>query len=215
MSRALLRKNGYASSSGIPSIGSHRAQLRADHARKNASCASWKLLVPPNPRDGLRGEKNSTQLTARSDFASPLRTTLPGGPVALLLGGASSAGQLPALKLEVSTWRTQSYGDVAAGRMDTALSAEEAPSTLETEIIFSFDLVCLVGSGLRFRSLYRFTLKQYLDFPHALVESLDGVNKRWLTDLLAQVGKKRHVALSLPLLCRGDLCHRPDGSDFR
>jgi len=31
------------------------------------------------------------------------------------------------MKLEVSTWRTEAYEDVAAGRLDIALSAEEVP----------------------------------------------------------------------------------------
>jgi DNA-binding transcriptional LysR family regulator len=31
------------------------------------------------------------------------------------------------VKLEVSAWRTQAYEDIAAGRIDTALSAEVAP----------------------------------------------------------------------------------------
>jgi hypothetical protein len=34
------------------------------------------------------------------------------------------------VKLKVSGWRTQAYEDVAAGRIDTALSAEEAPPAL-------------------------------------------------------------------------------------
>jgi hypothetical protein len=51
------------------------------------------------------------------------------------------------VKLEVSTWRTQAYEDVAAGRIDTALSAEEAPPALESEVLFNLDFVCLVGSA--------------------------------------------------------------------
>ena len=75
--------------------------------------------------------------------------------------------------VEVSAWHTQGYEDVAAGRIDTALSAEEAPPVLESEVLFNFDSVCLVGSALRVRA-HRFTLKQYLQLPHALVETLAG-----------------------------------------
>jgi DNA-binding transcriptional LysR family regulator len=100
------------------------------------------------------------------------------------------------VKLEVSVWRAQAYEDVVAGRIDMALSAEEAPPALETEVIFDLDFVCLVGSALRVRTR-RFTLKQYLQLSHALVETLEG--QQTLVDRpLAQLGVKRRVALSLP-----------------
>ena len=100
------------------------------------------------------------------------------------------------VELEVSVWKTQSYEDVAAGRIDTALSAEEAPPALESEVLFNLDFVCLVGSAQRVRTR-RFTLKQYLQFPHALVETLKG--QQTLVDRpLAQLGVKRRVAMTLP-----------------
>jgi DNA-binding transcriptional LysR family regulator len=100
------------------------------------------------------------------------------------------------MKLEVSTWRTEAYEDVAAGRLDIALSAEEVPPALESEVILDLDFVCLVGSAQRMRGR-RLTLKQYLQFPHALVETLAG--QQTLVDRpLAQLGAKRHVVFSLP-----------------
>jgi len=102
----------------------------------------------------------------------------------------------PHVKVEVSPWRTEAYEDVAAGRLDVALSAEEAPSSLESEVIFDLDFACLVGAAQKIRTR-RFTLKQYLRFPHALVESLAG--QQTLVDrTLAQLGAKRRVILSLP-----------------
>jgi DNA-binding transcriptional LysR family regulator len=99
-------------------------------------------------------------------------------------------------KLEISPWRTQAYEEVAAGRIDIALSAEEAPPALESEVLFNLDFVCLVGSAQRIRSR-RLTLKQYLELPHALVETSG--NQQTLVDRpLAQLGVKRTVALSLP-----------------
>src|SRR5258707_14680315 len=77
------------------------------------------------------------------------------------------------VKGEESGWRSQAYEDVEAGRIDTALSAEEGPPALGSEVLFHLDFVCLIGSGLRLRT-HRFTLKQYLQFPHALVETLAG-----------------------------------------
>src|SRR5260370_13261380 len=74
----------------------------------------------------------------------------------------------PHATLEVSAWRTRSYDDVVAGRIDLALSAEAVPPTLESELIFNLDFVCLVGSGQPFRSR-RLPLRQYLQRQHALV----------------------------------------------
>jgi DNA-binding transcriptional LysR family regulator len=82
------------------------------------------------------------------------------------------------------------------GRIDTVLSAQEAPPDLESEVLFNMDFVCLAGSALRIRTR-RFTLQQYLQFPHALVETMEG--QQVLVDRpLSQLGVKRHVVLSLP-----------------
>ena len=102
----------------------------------------------------------------------------------------------PGSKIEVSAWRTQAYDDVAAGRLDIALSAEEAPPSLESEVIFRMDFVCVMGSAQRMRT-GRLTLKQYLQLPHALVETFGG--QQTLVDRpLAQLGVKRSIVLSLP-----------------
>ena len=102
----------------------------------------------------------------------------------------------PDARLEVSAWRTEAYEDVAAGRIDVALSAEAVPPTLEYELIFNLDFVCLVGSAQPVRTR-RFTLKQYLQLPHALVETLDG-QQTMVDRPLAQLGVKRRVALRIP-----------------
>jgi DNA-binding transcriptional LysR family regulator len=102
----------------------------------------------------------------------------------------------PNVRIEASAWNSRRYEEVAAGRMDTALSAEAAPPFLETEVLFNFDFVCLVGSAQRVRSR-RLTLKQYLQLPHVLVDTWEG--QQTLVDRpLAQLGVKRPVALSLP-----------------
>jgi len=98
--------------------------------------------------------------------------------------------------LEVSAWRTRAYDDVVAGRIDLALSAEAVPPTLESELIFNLDFVCLLGSAQPVRTR-RFTLRQYLQLPHAVVETLDG-QQTMVDRPLAQLGVKRRVALRLP-----------------
>jgi DNA-binding transcriptional LysR family regulator len=67
---------------------------------------------------------------------------------------------------------------------------------LESEVIFNLDFVCLVGSTQPVRKR-RFTLKQYLQLPHALVETLGG-QQTMVDRPLAQLGVKRRVALRLP-----------------
>jgi DNA-binding transcriptional LysR family regulator len=102
----------------------------------------------------------------------------------------------PNARVESSAWSGRSYEEVAAGRLDTALSAEGAPPYLETEVLFDLDFVCLVGAAQPIRSR-RLTLKQYLQLPHALVETWDG--QQTLVDRpLAQLGLKRRVAFSMP-----------------
>jgi len=100
------------------------------------------------------------------------------------------------VKLEVSASGAETYEDVAAGRINTVLCADEAPPSLHSEILFTLDFVCLVGAALRVRAR-RLTLKQYLEFQHVLVEIRKG--QQPLVDrALSQLGAKRRVALTLP-----------------
>ena len=72
--------------------------------------------------------------------------------------------------VDASAWNDRVYEEVAAGRIDTALSAEAPPPALETEVLYEEDFVCLVGRAQQSRTR-RFTLKEYLDLPHAIVET--------------------------------------------
>jgi DNA-binding transcriptional LysR family regulator len=86
--------------------------------------------------------------------------------------------------------------DVAAGRINTFLCPEEGPPSLESEMLFTMDFVCLVGAALPVRAR-RLTLKQYLEFQHVLVELREG--QQALVDrALSQLGAKRRVACTLP-----------------
>jgi DNA-binding transcriptional LysR family regulator len=100
------------------------------------------------------------------------------------------------IKLEVTAAGAETYEDVAAGRINTFLCAEEAPPSLESETLFTLDFVCLIGARLRVGAR-RLTLKQYLGFQHVLVELRAG--QQALVDrALSQLGAKRRVALTLP-----------------
>ena len=93
-------------------------------------------------------------------------------------------------------WNDRIYEEVAAGRMDVALSAEVPPSPLESEVLYEEDFVCLVGRALQTRTR-RFTLKQYLALPHAVVETWAGQQTR-VDRPLADLGLKRCAALRIP-----------------
>jgi DNA-binding transcriptional LysR family regulator len=102
----------------------------------------------------------------------------------------------PNVRVETSAWNNQRYDELAAGRLDVALSAEAAPRFLETEVLGNFDFVCLVGSA-QWVGRRRLTLRQYLQLPHVLIDTWDG--QQTLVDRpLAQLGAKRPVALSMP-----------------
>jgi len=104
--------------------------------------------------------------------------------------------EAPGIAVDVSMWQSRMYDDLAAGRLDLALSAEAVPASLESEVLYEETFVCAVGSRCRTRAR-RFTLKQYLDLPHAIVETWDRqqtpVDRR-----LAELGVKRHAMLCLP-----------------
>src|ERR1700758_940347 len=147
----------------------------------------------PRLEDMVRGEKfdpaRSREIfrVAMSDHAAMI--TLP----SLLAKVRKAAAHI---KLEVSAAGADTYEDVAAGRINIFLCAEEAPPSLDSEMLFTLDFVCLVGAALPVRAR-RLTLKQYLEFQHVLVEIREG--QQALVDrALSQLSAKRHVALTLP-----------------
>jgi DNA-binding transcriptional LysR family regulator len=105
------------------------------------------------------------------------------------------------VKLEVSASGAVNYEDVAAGRISTLLCAEEPPPFLESEMLFTLDFVCLVGTAVPVHGR-RLTLKQFLDYRHVLVELREG--QQALVDrALSQLGAKRRVAITLPFFVPG------------
>ena len=102
----------------------------------------------------------------------------------------------PNMTLEVVGWHDRVYDDIESGRIDVALTPIPVPASLEGEVIFEEDFVCVLGSQ-RKRPASRLTLKQYLDAPHAVVNVLAG--QQTLVDRpLAELGLRRRVALIVP-----------------
>jgi DNA-binding transcriptional LysR family regulator len=104
--------------------------------------------------------------------------------------------EAPHSELVLSAVGAQTFDDVSAGRIDLNLCAEEVPPALESEAIFNLDFVCLVGSRQPVRTR-RFTLKQYLQLPHAMILTGDG-HQAMVDRPLALLGEKRRVALRIP-----------------
>lgn len=99
-------------------------------------------------------------------------------------------------ELILSAVGPDSFDEVASGRIDLSLCAEEVPPALENEIIFTLDFVCLLGARQRIPKR-RLTLKQYLQLPHAMILTGDG-HQAMVDRPLAALGLKRRVALRIP-----------------
>jgi DNA-binding transcriptional LysR family regulator len=104
--------------------------------------------------------------------------------------------EAPDVRLEVAQWEEQAYEAVIAGSLDAALSAEDPPSSLESEVLFQMDFVCVVGAAQRVHPR-RFTMAQYLELPHVAVETWAG-QQTPVDRPLAQFGAKRRVVLRVP-----------------
>jgi DNA-binding transcriptional LysR family regulator len=102
----------------------------------------------------------------------------------------------PQSTLGVSVWHSGAYADVAAGRLDVALSAEAPSSPLEVEVLYEEEFVCLVGAGTPARRK-RLTLREYLDRSHVVVETW-GDQQTPVDVPLAQLGFKRRGVVRVP-----------------
>jgi DNA-binding transcriptional LysR family regulator len=102
----------------------------------------------------------------------------------------------PNLTLEIVGWHDRVYEDVEAGKIDIALSGIAPSGSLEREMIFEEQCVCVLGSKRKHRRA-RFTLKEYLALSHVSVNVLAG--QQPLVDRpLAELALKRRIALTVP-----------------
>jgi DNA-binding transcriptional LysR family regulator len=100
------------------------------------------------------------------------------------------------VNVHASAWNDLVHEEIVAGRIDIALSAETPPPTLESEVLYEEDFVCLISRAQR-TNPRRFTLKQYLNLPHAIVETWEG-QQTPVDRPLADLGLKRHAVLRIP-----------------
>lgn len=102
----------------------------------------------------------------------------------------------PNARVHQFVWNDGMHEELVAGRVDLALSAENAPPELQTEILYKEAFVCLVSRS-RPKPPKRFSLKQYLALPHVIVETWDG-QQAPVDRPLAQLGLKRNAVLHCP-----------------
>jgi DNA-binding transcriptional LysR family regulator len=118
--------------------------------------------------------------------------------------------EAPHTELVHSAVAAQTFDDVAAGRIDLNLCAEEVPPALKSEVIFNLDFVCLVGSKRRVRPR-QFSLKQHLDLPHAMILTGDG-HQAMGDRPLAVLGLKRARRIEDSVFYSSRFCDRADRS---
>jgi DNA-binding transcriptional LysR family regulator len=106
------------------------------------------------------------------------------------------AGAAPKSRLQVVPWTDARFQDVEAGRLDLVLDVASAPSSLNSEVLFADIFACVVAASHPVRAR-RFTLHQYLKYPHVVVDVLSG-QQTSVDHPLAVLGLKRRVGFVLP-----------------
>ena len=184
MSRALNRlRETFADPLLVRSNGAYERTPRGERVLREIETIMRRLNAVVNDQEFIPAESRERFRVAMTDHGSTI--LLP----KLLERLRRSA---PHSELILSAVGPDTFGEVAAGRIDLNLCAEEVPPTLENEIIFRLDFVCLVGARQRIRSR-RLTLKQYLQLPHAMILTGDG-HQAMVDRPLGALGLKRHVA---------------------
>lgn len=102
----------------------------------------------------------------------------------------------PHSRLELIPWSSERFEDVEAGRLDLVLDVAGAPPRLNSEILFNDFFVCVVAASHPFKKR-RFTLNEYLNYRHVVVNVLSG-QQTPVDRPLAVLGVKRSVGLVLP-----------------
>src|SRR6266566_8697057 len=188
MSRALNRlRETFADPLLVRSNGIYELTPRGERVLREIETIMRRLNAVVNDQEFIPAESRERFRVAMTDHGSTI--LLP----KLLERLRKNA---PDSELVLSAVGPQTFDEVAAGRIDLNLCAEEVPPTLENEIIFKLDFVCLAGARQRIRNR-RLTLKQYLQLPHAMILTGDG-HQAMVDRPLGALGLKRHVAFKIP-----------------
>jgi DNA-binding transcriptional LysR family regulator len=188
MSRALNRLRAtFGDPLLVRSDGTYERTPRGERVLREAEAIMRRLNALVNDQEFIPAQSRERFRIAMTDHGSTI--LLPNVLERLRRDAPDS-------ELVLSAVGPHTYDEVAAGRIDLILCAEEVPPELENETVFNLDFVCLVGARQRIKSR-RVTLKQYLQLPHAMVLTGDG-HQAMVDQPLKALGQKRHVALRIP-----------------
>jgi DNA-binding transcriptional LysR family regulator len=188
MSRALNRLRAtFGDPLLVRSDGAYERTPRGERILRETEAIMRRLNALVNDQEFIPGQSRERFRMAMTDHGSTI--LLPN-----LLERLRR--EAPDSELIVSAVGPHTHDEVAAGRVDLILCAEEVPPDLENEIILNLDFVCLVGGRQRVRGR-RLTLKQYLELPHAMVLTGDG-HQAMVDQPLRALGQKRHVVVRIP-----------------
>lgn len=104
----------------------------------------------------------------------------------------------PNTSLNVTMWDHQAFDEIAAGRIDAAITGEHRPATLLGETLFDEDYVCIVAADHPLRAR-RIDLAAYLKFRHTVVDVVHGAQPAADQSLAAR-GVRRRVGYRTPFL---------------
>jgi DNA-binding transcriptional LysR family regulator len=188
MSRALNRLRAtFGDPLLVRSDGAYERTPRGERILRETEAIMRRLNTLVNDQEFIPGQSRERFRIAMTDHGSTI--LLPN-----LLERLRR--EAPDSELVVSAVGSHTHDEVAAGRIDLILCAEEVPPDLENEIVLNLDFVCLVGGRQRVRGR-RLTLKQYLELPHAMVLTGDG-HQAMIDQPLKALGQKRHVVVRIP-----------------
>ena len=101
--------------------------------------------------------------------------------------------QAPGARIEVLPWSDAKFEQLESGRLDLLTGIPGIPATLESKELYADELVCVVASSHPLRGP-RVRLRDYLSYPHAVVDVLQG--QQTIVDAtLTQLGKRREAGL--------------------
>lgn len=122
----------------------------------------------------------------------------------LIVEAVSSSA--PGVRIHVSTWQEDAYENLLAGRVDLVFSALAPPPPLHTEVLFREYFICVASEGHSYKGKF-LNLNQYLKYGHVMIEMEP--NQQTLVDRpLAEVGKRRRIALAVPYFIAGVTARR-------
>jgi DNA-binding transcriptional LysR family regulator len=102
----------------------------------------------------------------------------------------------PRMQTSVVSWNSAGSEAIESGAVDIALIGEHDCQSLESEILFSDDFVCLISQNHPFRAK-RMTIKSFVSYPHVDIAVTSGRNP-FIDNMLAAHGVRRRILLKTP-----------------